>query len=68
MNGFMGSVVAIVGLFAGVAIVAALVSKNANTANVLGSGFQGIATDLSAALAPVTGGSFGAGSFTNPSF
>jgi len=65
MSGFAGSIVAIVGLFAGVAIVAALVSRNANTANIAGAGFQGIAQDLSAALSPVTG----AGGFsTMPSF
>ena len=60
MNGFMGSVVSIVGLFTGVAIVAALVSKNAQTGSVISAGFQGVATDLSAALSPITGSGLGA--------
>jgi hypothetical protein len=68
MGDFMSSIVAIIGIFAGVAIVAALVSKNAQTATVASAGFQGIATDLSAALSPITGNSFGGGAFTSPSF
>ena len=64
MNGFMGSVVAIVGLFTGVAIVAALVSKNATTGSLITAGFGGVATDLGAALAPLSGNSFGMSSYT----
>lgn len=40
----------------GVAIIATLVSRNANTANVVTSVAQGFAGDLSSAIAPVTGG------------
>lgn len=59
---FFSSAVAIVGLFTGVAIVAALVSKNSQTPAVLNSYFGGIATGLHAALSPITGAS-GVGSF-----
>lgn len=45
----------------GVAIIAVLVSKNANTVGVIGAGSQGFAQDLGAALAPITGGSFNYG-------
>lgn len=52
ISGLVVAVTAIVG----VAIIATLVSKNANTAGVLKAATSGFATDLSAALAPVTGG------------
>jgi hypothetical protein len=39
-----------------VAIVAVLVSKNANTSSVANSFFQGFASDINAAVSPVTGG------------
>jgi PRD1 phage membrane DNA delivery len=42
-----------------VAIIAVLVSKNANTAGVLQAGGQAFSTSLGAAVAPVTGGSLG---------
>jgi PRD1 phage membrane DNA delivery len=49
----------------GVAIVATLVSKNANTAGVLQAGGQSFSQSLGTALSPVTGsggfGSFGGG-------
>jgi hypothetical protein len=44
----------------GVAIIAVLVSKNANTAGVIGAGASGFSQSLATALSPVTGqGSFG---------
>jgi PRD1 phage membrane DNA delivery len=49
------SAVTVIMAIIGVAIIAVLVSKQANTAGVLQSGSQGIATDLGAALSPVTG-------------
>lgn len=50
----------------GVAILAVLVSKNANTAGVLTAGFGGFSTALGTAVSPVTGGGFGSvGSFNN---
>jgi hypothetical protein len=43
----------------GVAILAVIVSKNANTAGVIAAASKGFATALGAATAPVTGQSFG---------
>ena len=40
----------------GVAVIAVIVSKQANTAGVLQAGGQSFATALGAATAPVTGG------------
>lgn len=65
MNNFTGSLVAIIGLFTGVAIVATLVSKNANTQNIVTSTFQGIGTAIQAATGPVTGSSMGVGSLSS---
>ena len=39
----------------GVAIIAVLVSKNANTVGVIGAGSSGFSQSLMAALSPVTG-------------
>lgn len=52
-----GVITAIVGL----AVVATLVSNNANTANVIGASGSALGGALSAAEAPVTGGSMGMG-------
>lgn len=41
----------------GVAIVATLVSKNAQTTSVIGAASTGFARDLATALSPVVGGS-----------
>lgn len=51
----------------GVAVIAVLVSRQANTANVLQAGGQSFATALSAATAPVTGGGTGNLGFTGGS-
>lgn len=50
----------------GIAILAVLVSKNANTSQVIGAAGQSFATAIGAAVAPVTGGGFG-GMATLPS-
>jgi hypothetical protein len=50
------SVVTVVMAIIGVAIIAVLVSKNANTANVIKAGSAGFSNDLAAALSPVSGG------------
>jgi hypothetical protein len=50
------SVVTVLTAIIGVAIIATLVSKNANTAGVIKAGSQGFSTALSTALSPVTGG------------
>jgi len=43
----------------GIAILAVLVSKNAQTPQVIGAATSGFAQDISAAVSPVTGGSLG---------
>lgn len=57
MNAFMEGLISIVTVFAGVAIVSVLVSKNAQTAGVLQAGASGIGNDLGVAESPVTGAS-----------
>jgi hypothetical protein len=59
------SVVTVLTAIVGVAIIAVLVSKNADTANVLTAGGRAFGGALGVALSPVTGGSGGGfGSFT----
>lgn len=53
------SIASILTAIVGVAILAVLVSKNANTAGVIGAGGSAFAQALSAAEAPVTGNAFG---------
>ena len=50
------SVVTVATAIVGVAILAVLVSKNANTAQVIGAATGGFAQDLAAAVSPVSGG------------
>lgn len=57
------SVVTVLTAIIGVAIIAVLVSKNANTVGVIGAGASGFSQSLATALSPVTGGS-AYGSFT----
>lgn len=56
MNQLTGAIVTVLTAIIGVAIIAVLVSKNANTTNVITSGAEGFAGALSTALSPVTGG------------
>ena len=60
------AIVSIVTAIVGLAILSVLVSKNANTAGVISASAQGLGTALSAAEAPVTGGS-GLGGLQLPS-
>jgi hypothetical protein len=60
------SVVSILTAIVGVAIIATLVSKNANTTGVISAGGTAFSQSLSTALSPVTGGG-GLGSFTGGS-
>jgi uncharacterized membrane protein YbjE (DUF340 family) len=57
------SVVTVLTAIIGVAIIATLVSKNANTSQVIQSGGQAFSGSLATALSPVTG-STGLGSFS----
>lgn len=65
MNNFMGQVVVVLTAIISVALVAVLVSKQANTTGVIDSSFGGLSQFLSVAVSPVTGGGtggrFGAG-------
>lgn len=58
------SVVAVLTAIVGVAIIATLVSKNANTAGVIQAGGSAFSGALGTALSPVTGSGGGFGSFT----
>lgn len=62
-NELITSVVTVLTAIVGVAIIATLVSKNANTAGVITAGGSAFSQSLSTALSPVTGGG-GFGSFT----
>jgi hypothetical protein len=62
MNGTMAQVVAVFSMIVGVALLAVLVSKNAQTPAVISSAFDGFSKALNAATAPVSGSqSFGGG-------
>lgn len=64
MNGFYTALVTILTAIVGVAIVATLVSKNAQTPQVINSFWSGFGGALSAATGPVTsGGGAGYGNF-----
>lgn len=73
MSNFTQSIVAIITAILGVAIVAVLVSQRAQTGSVISAASSGLANDISAAVAPVTGaqasintggGGFGFGGFS----
>jgi hypothetical protein len=55
MNSFMEAVVTIATAICGVAIVAVLVSKNAQTPAVIQSAASGFGNSLDVAISPVTG-------------
>ena len=63
-NDLVSSAVTVMVGIVGLATIAVLVSKNANTSGVISAAASGFASDLSAAVSPVTGGS---GSFTGGS-
>ena len=58
------SVVTVLTGIIGVAIIATLVSKNANTAGVIQAGSQGFSTMLNTALNPYSGSGTGLGGLT----
>lgn len=65
MSGFWTALITIFTAIIGVAVVAVVVSKNANTSSVIDSAFGGLAVSLNAATAPVTSASnSGFGSLT----
>lgn len=62
-NNFIGQMVVVLTGIIGVAIVAVLVSKNAQTPAVVSSFFGGFSKALNAATSPVTGGGGGGSGF-----
>ena len=62
MGGAMNNVTTIAVAIVGVAILALLVSKKANTAGVITSAGQAFSSALSVAVSPVTGGTGSNGS------
>ena len=68
MNEMWSSVVTVATAIVGLAIIAVLVSNNAQTGNVIGAATGGFAQDLSAAVSPVTGAGGAFGGFQNQSF
>jgi hypothetical protein len=64
MNEFWTSVVTIATAIVGIAIVAVLVSNNAQTGNVIQAATGGFAQDIQAATGPVTGSAFGSTGFS----
>lgn len=61
MNEMWSSIVTIATAIVGIAILAVLVSRNAQTPAVIGAATQGFAADIGAAVSPVTGSSFSGG-------
>lgn len=61
------SVVSVALAIVGVAIIAVLVSRNANTAGVIQASAGGFSQSLATALSPVTGGGGAFGSFSGAS-
>jgi hypothetical protein len=59
MNDVWGGFVTIGVAVLALATLAVIVSKNADTANVVGSLASGLAEDINAATGPVSGGGFG---------
>jgi hypothetical protein len=57
MNSAVGAIVTIATAIVGVALLAVLVSKNANTSGVISAAGQAFSGALSAAVSPITGGS-----------
>lgn len=58
MDKFWESIVTVAVAIVGIAIIAVLVSQRANTAGVIQSATTGFGNDISAAVSPVTGGTF----------
>lgn len=61
MNNALGQIVTIITAIIGVAILAVLVSKNAQTANVIKASTTGVSDLIRAATSPVSGGYAGFG-------
>jgi hypothetical protein len=58
-NQLVSGTITVLTAIVGVAVLAVLVSKNANTSGVIQSGGNAFATSLEAAVSPITGGGLG---------
>jgi hypothetical protein len=56
MNDVWSGIVSVALAIVGIAIIAVIVSKQANTAQVIQAATAGFGTDITAAVSPVTGG------------
>ncbi len=56
MDDFFAGIITVLIAIVGVATVAVIFSKNANTAGVAQAFFGGISQDIGAAVSPITGG------------
>ena len=63
MNPALRAVTSSIGALIGLAIIAVLVSKQANTTGVISSASTGLNSALATAISPVTGGGGGGGGF-----
>lgn len=61
MNSTVSAVVTIATAIVGLAILAVLVSKNANTSGVIGAAGDAFSRSIGAAVSPITGAGFGGG-------
>ncbi len=61
----IASVVTVATAIVGLAVIAVLVSKQANTSGVITAGGSAFASDLAAAVSPITGGGLGATNFAS---
>ena len=68
MSEFWKEIVTIATAIVGLAIVAVLVSRNANTANIVGVSGQSFTQALQTAISPVTGGSSGFQNYGSASY
>lgn len=68
MDTIMREIGVILAAIVGLAIIAVLVSRNAQTPQVLQSFFGGFAQSIGAAVAPVSGGGFGGYGFGGSAF
>lgn len=68
MDHLTNAVVSIALAIVGVALLAVLVSRNANTVGVIGASGKAFAMGLGAATAPITGGGMFGGSLGNEQF
>ncbi len=64
MRDFLEPIVTIATAIIGLAILAVIVSRQSNTAGVIGAGAHGLAEDIFAAVSPITGGTGGFGGFS----